>query len=384
MPSSASYTRVLDPLRLRYLDSPLPKWVRAASEAVLGILPLPLRQQLGAQERRLLLRPGNETISLQASIDRQLTPIGNVPTEDHELLQLLGARLDAHSGAAARWLLLDEHQVLRRSLSLPIAAEPRLREVMAFEIDRQTPFPADQVSFEARVLGRDIAGKTLRAELVVLPTTVLDKALAVLGPLATGLAGVDVLDGNGQPLGVNLLPASKRGQRGDRQARLHLALLAIFVVALVASMFLNLDNRRVALEQLQAQVDSASSQVRSVRKLRNQLQQSVTAANFLAGRRAKQPTMLELLNDLTKRIPDDTSLEKFSVNDGHIILIGQSKQAPALVGLLQASPLIQSPALAGAVQTDPRTNLDRFTLTAVVVGSQKEAADGKPASNDNP
>jgi general secretion pathway protein L len=64
------------------------------------------------------------------------------------------------------------------------------------------------------------------------------------------------------------------------------------------------------------------------------------------------------------------------------VLIGQSKQAPALVGLLQASPLIVSPALAGAVQTDPRTGLDRFTLTAVVVGSQKEATDGGSASGN--
>jgi general secretion pathway protein L len=372
----------LDPLRLRYLDSPLPGWLRAASEAVLGILPLSLRQQLGAQERRLLLHQGNGTISLHASIDRQLTPIGSVPSEDSELLELLRVRLDEQSGAAARWLMLDEPQVLRRNLSLPIAAEPRLREVMAFEIDRQTPFPADQVSFEARVLGRDIAGKTLRAELIVLPSAVLDKALASLGPLAHGLTGVDVLDAAGRPLGVNLMPAAKRSQRGAGQTRLHLILLAVFAVALVSSMLLNLDNRRAALDQLQAQVDTANGQVRDVRKLRNQLQRSVTAANFLAGRRAQQPTMLELLNDLTKRIPDDTSLEKFSVNDGHIILIGQSKQAPALVGLLQASPLIQSPALAGAVQTDPRTNLDRFTLTAVVVGSQKEAANGKPADDN--
>jgi general secretion pathway protein L len=383
MPSSASYTRVLDPLRLRYLDSPLPGWLRAASAAVLGILPLSLRQQLGAQERRLLLRQGNGTITLHASVDRQLTLIGSVPADDPELLEFLRARLDDLSGSVARWLVLDEQLVLRRILTLPIAAEPRLREVMAFEIDRQTPLSADQVSFEARVLGRDIAGKTLRAELVVLPLVVLDKALADLGALAAGLAGIDVLDATGHSLGVNLLPAARRAQRGAGRTRLNAMLFTVFVVALLSSMFMNLSNRRAELDRLQAQVDTANAQVRDVRKLRNQLQRSVTAANFLAGRRAQQPTLLELLNDLTKRIPDDTSLEKFSINDGHIILIGQSKQAPALVGLLQASPLILSPALAGAVQTDPRTGLDRFTLTAVVVGSQKEVASGKPA-NDNP
>jgi general secretion pathway protein L len=383
MPSSASYTRVLDPLRLRYLDSPLPGWLRAASDAVLSLLPAPLRQQLGAQERRLLLRPVEGGIVLQASIDHQLTLIGSVPNDNPELLEMLRGRLDQHPGAAARWMVLDEQQVLRRHLSLPIAAEPRLREVMAFEIDRQTPFPPSQVSFEARVLGRDLAGKTLRAELIVLPNAVLEKGLTALGPLATGLAGVDIVDSAGRPLGVNLLPAARRSQRGAGQTRLKLALAAVFVVALLSSMFLNLGNRRSALDELQAQVDRADNQVRNVRRLRNELQRSVTAANFLAGRRAQQPTTLELLNDLTKRIPDDTSLEKFSINDGHIILIGQSKQAPALVGLLQASPLIQSPALAGAVQTDPRTNLDRFTLTAIVVGSQKEAGNGKTA-NDAP
>jgi general secretion pathway protein L len=382
MASSASYTRVLDPLRLRYLDSPLPGWLRAAGEAMLGLLPRSLRRQLGAQERRLLLRLGQGVVGLQASIDRQLTALGSLPSDDRELLAALRARLDAH-GAAARWLLLDEAQVLRRSLNLPIAAEPRLREVLAFEIDRQTPFAPDQVSFEARVLARDLAGKTLRAELVVVPLTALDAALARLGPLAEGLTGVDVVGADGQPLGVNLLPAGKRGQHADRLKRWHLLLLGVFALALFSSLLLNLSNRRAALVQLQAQVDAASLQVHDVRRLRNQLQRSVMAANFLAARRKQQPTMLEVLNDLTKRIPDDTALEKLSVNDGQVMLIGQSKQAPALVGLLQASSLLRSPALAGAVQTDPATSLDRFTLTATLAGTQKEGADGKPA-NDGP
>jgi general secretion pathway protein L len=88
------------------------------------------------------------------------------------------------------------------------------------------------------------------------------------------------------------------------------------------------------------------------------------------------PTTLELLDDLTRRIPDSTFIEKVSINDGNLVLIGQSQQASALVGLLQGSPLIRTPTLTGSVQTDPRTGKERFTLTAVVAGSarDKEAA----------
>jgi general secretion pathway protein L len=140
-----------------------------------------------------------------------------------------------------------------------------------------------------------------------------------------------------------------------------------------------LANRRAALVELQARVAAVDADVREVRRLRNTLQSRQEAARFLAETRKRQPTMLELLADLTRRIPDDTSLEKLSVSEGRIVLIGQSRQAPALVGLLQDSTLIHSPALAGAVQKDPRTNLDRFTLTGTVAGSPAdlEQAEGK-------
>jgi general secretion pathway protein L len=77
--------------------------------------------------------------------------------------------------------------------------------------------------------------------------------------------------------------------------------------------------------------------------------------------------MLELLDELTRRIPDDTSLDKLTVTGDRLVMVGQSRAAPALVGLLQASPMLREPALAGAVQADPRSGRDRFTLTANLV-----------------
>jgi general secretion pathway protein L len=380
MAATAPYTRLLDPLRLRYLDSPLPGWVRAGADAVRDLLPDAWRRQLGGGTRRLWLRPQGADLVLERQLDDVREPVGVIEPGERELRELLQMRLSA-SGAAQRWLLLDAGQVLRRVLALPLAAEPRLREVLAHEVDRQTPFSPDQVCFEARVLERDVAARQLRAELVVLPKARLDAALERLGPLADGLAGVDVRGADGQPLGLNLLPLAMRHVAVNRARQLNLVLLAIAVAALLGAMLLMLANRRAALVELRDRVAAVDKDVHDVRVLRNALQSRQEAAGFLARTRKAQPTMLELLADLTRRIPDDTALEKVSVSEGRIVLIGQSRQAPALVGLLQDSTLIHSPALAGAVQKDPRTNLDRFTLTANVAGS---AADQARNEGDTP
>ncbi|HEX5694513.1 MAG TPA: PilN domain-containing protein, partial [Arenimonas sp.] len=126
---------------------------------------------------------------------------------------------------------------------------------------------------------------------------------------------------------------------------------------------------------LRADVAQANTEVRQARMARNPLLAKVVAANFLATRRAVRPTMLEVLDELTRRIPDDTSVDKLTVDDGKIVMIGQSRAAPALVGLLQESPILAGPALTGAVQADPRSGRDRFTLVARVVGAEPEVVD---------
>src|SRR5690606_6907394 len=139
---------------------------------------------------------------------------------------------------------------------------------------------------------------------------------------------------------------------------------------------LTLHNRGERRDELRAQVAAANDQAREARLLRNQLVSSAQAANFLAASRASRPTMLEVMAELTRRIPDDTSLDKLAINGDQLVMVGQSRAAPALVALLQASPLITDPALSGVVQSDPRTGRDRFTLTARVVNADEEGGDG--------
>src|SRR3546814_1093139 len=82
--------------------------------------------------------------------------------------------------------------------SSDLAAAERLRDVVAFEIDRQTPFAAADVHYDAHVLGRN--GEQIEAELVVVPRATFDAAMAALGTVAGTVAGVDVAGDDGAPL----------------------------------------------------------------------------------------------------------------------------------------------------------------------------------------
>lgn len=374
MPAADRISTLLDPITARLARTSLPARWREAVAALLSLLPARLRALVEGDEQRLFLMRRGEEVALVASGRRGDTALGTLPLDDASVLDEARHRMD--DSAVPRWLLLPVSQVLRRSLVLPAAAEPRLREVLAFELDRQTPFSADQVSYHGRVLSRDVAAQQLSVELLVLPRTRLDAEVLGLGALGTDLAGVDVVDAGGQRLDVNLLPESRREHRHDPVRRLNAALAAIAVVAVFATLLLTLSNRREVRDDFRAKVEAATAEARQARLLRNQLQVSAQAANFLAATRASRPTMLEVLDDLTRRIPDDTTLDKLAINDDSLVMVGQSSAAPALVALLQDSPLLVEPALSGAVQADPRSGRDRFTMAArIAVKPNAEAAD---------
>jgi len=374
MPAADRFSTLFDPITLRLARTSLPARWREFVAALMSLLPARLRALVEGNDQRLfLLRQGDE-VELVAAGRRGDAPLGRLPLDDATVLDQARQRLD--DSAVPRWLLLPVSQVLRRTLALPAAAEPRLREVLAFELDRQTPFSADQVSYQGRVLSRDTAAQQLGVELLVLPKSRLDAEVLALGTLGADLAGVDVVDADGRRLDVNLLPESRRQHRHDPVRRLNAALAAAAAMALLATLLLTLANRREVRDDFRSQVEAATVEARQARLLRSQLQVSAQAANFLAATRASRPTMLEVLDDLTRRMPDDTALDKLAINDDNLVMVGYSSAAPALVALLQDSPLLVEPALSGAVQADPRTGRDRFTIAArIAVKPSPEAAD---------
>ncbi|WP_133478853.1 PilN domain-containing protein [Cognatilysobacter segetis] len=333
--------------------------------ALAAWLPLRMRRALGVDRGRLLLTPREEgDVQLRLQRDGVLHELGALPAlDDMPGDDPLAAVLSPAAVDLPRWLVLPATSVLVRRLALPAAAADRLRDVVRFEIDRQTPFAADDVMYDARLLGRRADGQ-LDVELVATPRVRAEPVLAALGPLAGRLAGIDVLDADGLPRGANLLdPAARRHQR-DPWRTWNRVLAAVGVVALAATLVSVLDNRRQAADALEAAVEARARPARAAAQQRQALLDLVAGQAFLDRRRAESPTTIEVMDEVTRRLPDGTYLEKFAMEDDQLTLVGFSNQASALVGRMEGSPLWRSPALSGAVQPDPATGRDRFTLTA--------------------
>ena len=281
---------------------------------------------------------------------------------------------------------IRSERTLRRTISLPIAAEDNLRQVLMFEMDRQTPFKADQVYFDYHVAARAAADRNLQVDLTVVPRAQLDAELTAVVASGAQLDGVDCWrDGSGSArAGLNLLPPERRRKRKNLRLRLNLALAAATVVLLATVMLQSLANRESAIAAMTVEVEKAQNDAKQVAALRKTLEDTINSANFLSRKKCETPLMVTLLNDLTTRLADDTYLERLSIDEKNKIeMQGLSSDASKLIGLLQKSDVITNPGVQGTIQPDPRTKKDRFNITLEFHKSvcAEPAHDAKPAEH---
>jgi general secretion pathway protein L len=377
----------LERARALWLASPLPGFLRWWADELRALLPVAWRRWLAPGAQWHALEPAAEGWLLRRVGASQALAPWDTDADAPTRLAELKRSLQAVDRADLRLvLLLPPAAVLRRTLRLPLAARGNLREVLGFEMDRQTPFHVAQVCYAARELPGATGAGQFQVELVVVPRTALEPLLERAAVQGLVIDAVDVAAGAGR-LGVNLLPPERVPRHVDPRRRLNLVLVAACVLLLGLVLGQWLHNRRAALAQMQATVQAMHGEAQQVAALRQQLQDNAGAAGFLAQRKRQSVPKLSVLAEATARLPDGAWLERFSVDDsGQIGLQGQSQQATRLLDVLKDSPLIADPSFQGRIQPDPATGTERFYLVAHVrqAPAQPAAAGKQLPGGDRP
>ena len=356
-------------LRTRYARTPLPRFFAWWGGELAALLPARARAVLAERSDALLLDVDARELVVWRQGAQGCAELGRIsleqPAEEQKaaFARLRGALEDPD---LRRYYCIGAARTLRRNVSLPMAAADNLRQVLAFEMDRQTPFKAEQVYFDYRIADHAAAERNLHVQMTVVPRAQLDAELAAIAACEPALDGVDCWTDvrGGARAGLNLLSVERRFKRKNLRLRLNLALAGAALVLLVTCMLLWLGNRQAALDAMQADVQKAANDAKQVSQLRKTLQDTIDSANFLSRKKHDTPLMVDLLDDLTKRLLDDTYLERLNVDEKNKIeLQGLSDDASKLIGLLNQSELLANPSVQGTIQPDPRTKKDRFNIT---------------------
>jgi general secretion pathway protein L len=272
-------------------------------------------------------------------------------------------------------LVVPASQVLYRRLVMPAAAAADPRRVVGYELDRQTPFKPEQVYYDVRVSADAAPPGQVALDLYAAPKAEIEPLLERFAAIGAHPDAVDAQAADGTLAGIDLLPPGRRPRRVDRRRRtnLILGLACVLLAVLVLSQWLA--NRRAALAEMQDEVQTMRARATQSEQLRAQLTGALAASKFLVKRKSENPSALEVLDDLTRRLPSTAWLDVLTLDDaGGLDIKGEAAKAAALVDTLSSSKLLQEPKLQGVIQPDPATGKERFELVARV--RQQGAADG--------
>ncbi|RMQ50912.1 Fimbrial assembly [Pseudomonas cichorii] len=263
---------------------------------------------------------------------------------------------------ARRILLLSPDDVLVQSLQLPAAAARNLSTVVGYELDRFTPFEAGQLYFVARQESR--SASFVQVTLVAIVRERLDRILAECAAQGLKPDAVDV-GSTAQRMGIDLLPMPLRAHQVRSGHRVQRWLLWSCGALLFGLMLLWLNDRQRLLEEMQAQVQAQRSQVAEIQKLRQQLTNTLGAANYLLRRKAAQPPLSALLSELTTCLPSDTWIEHLEISDSaEVAFSGQSAKASALIARAKNCHSLDNAQFQGVIQPDSKTGKDQYSLRA--------------------
>jgi general secretion pathway protein L len=358
--------RSLQPLRIRYADPLLGRlrsfW-RWWSGELFQLLPENLQKAIAQRQQKLYVEVDN---------DKLLLSLGNHAAQREVLrlaLDAAGAEdADIPREAQQTILLLPDDKVLAKRIALPAAAEENLREVLGFEMDLHTPFEASEVYYDYTVVGRDSARQQVTVDLVYAPRDAVDEFVdgASNVGMKTDLVTCRRRDNNNlQP--VNLLPQERRRAKRFDVRSLNLALTALLATLLVAAITIPIVRKNHVIAEVEAQVEAAAAEARQGAELRQDLEKMAAASQFLVDKKASDVMIVELVDEISRILPDHTWIARLDLSGTELQIQGQSSASSSLIRIIESSPWFENARFSSPVVQITGTDNDRFHITATVM-----------------
>jgi hypothetical protein len=233
-------------------------------------------------------------------------------------------------------IIIPENYALLRQINIPSAATSRLRQVIRLQLDRLSPFRGDDVLFDCypvdirdTINAGSIDASEKAIEVIIVPKQrvfLIEQMLRNLGIVPRKIS----LKGTKAHFPPSGLPWTKQTQQ------LVIAWLSVIIViaaALTFSPYLS----DADINDLKEKVDYLEPEVKRALSYRNEIQKYQLPPKALTANRA---AVLDLVLDLTHRLPDTIHLRRLEIKGDHISMNGVTTQPTHLESIFKRSSLL--------------------------------------------
>ncbi len=273
-------------------------------------------------------------------------------------------------------LRLPADSLLSRDVSLPLAAESGYERVLQYEMDRLTPFAAEDVFWSARPWRRNKESGRLDLRLSLVPRAWLASALETLAEAGGRLAALEVQGAGGAPA-QHIAVAHEPGQARIRQRRLHAGLAAVCAALALVAIVLPFVLQSRAGGRIDRRIAALQRPVAEARALRQHIGADTAGTDAVTAARLRLGDPLATLAALTRVLPDDTYLTDVTLRDGVVTVTGQSTGAVKLIPALSADTTFIAPAFSAPVTRIESNNSDLFSIRAQVSATAGSVGGGE-------
>lgn len=262
-------------------------------------------------------------------------------------------------------LRLGESEVLGKTLTLPLAAERQLGQVLAFEMDRETPFKPEELFWTHRIARRDRQTGQLLIRLLVLPRARLERVLAALEHAGIRPRWAEIASGPDQGC---RLPLGEAGRPQGAAARRWLLWPAAACCALLAlgAVLTPFARQEAEFSGIDREIAADRVAATEAEALRGEIDRLSGSIDLVESERAKTGRPLTVLAELTRLLPDDSYLTEFVQQQRKVTVSGRSAAASRLIGALAGGERLRNPAFAAPVTRIEATHSEVFTIAAEI------------------
>lgn len=297
----------------------------------------PPRWHAARQEPAELVVVFDDTTNQESSRFRLLRA-GEVPLGTFGIDETgLAAARTACAASATACLRLPPGLLLAKRLVLPAAAERDITRILAYEIDRETPFSAAELWWSVAIDKR--TSNQIAVRLVYVPRTAVAHLVATVERIGLRLTALDGTTSDAHCGRIEVAPAEPWRMSAERH-RIRLATVACLLLAIAAAV-IPFGRQALVLRALDRRIAALRPAVAQADVLRRKLDTARTAQ--LAWKSANSDDPLAVLATLTAALPDDAYLDGFLLRDGRLTLNGHARDAAALIDSLSALPALHDP-----------------------------------------